>query len=510
MINSRMSGILLHITSLPSQLGIGDIGPWAKKFADFLERSGQRVWQILPLNPTRKKFGNSPYSGTSAFAGNPLLISLDLLVQNGLLQKSELTSASLFSLSRVNYPTVIRYREPLFAKAFLKFKKKGWDEHSFSQFCNQNAFWLDDYALFEALRNHFNGSSWNNWPPGIRDREINALEKAKNSLALDIEKHKFLQFIFYRQWTNLKSYCNKKNIQVIGDIPLYIHYDSADVWAHRDMFKLDREGNPVSVSGVPPDFFSAQGQLWGNPLYRWDIMKQERYSWWMRRMSHNLMLFDMIRLDHFRGFAGYWEVPASHKTAKNGKWVSGPGEHFFNALLRRFQCLPIIAEDLGYITPDVIKLKERFGFTGMRILQFGFSEEPLSSIHRPHSYRENCVGYTGTHDNNTLLGWLFENPSRSVRSREEIADERERAFAYVGCGRNEKKGVHWEFIRVLMMSHAALVVFPMQDILGLGEKSRMNQPGTVEDNWEWRLIPDHITPSTEDTLKKLTVLYERI
>jgi 4-alpha-glucanotransferase len=505
----RKSGILMHITSLPSPYGIGDLGPEAYKFADFLYDSGQRIWQILPLNPTKIEFGSSPYSSPSAFAGNTQLISPDVLLNEGLVSPRDIEDAPKFSVKRVEYPAVLAYKQALLAKSFSRFMQRKEKGSAFSEFCDRNRYWLHDYAVFEALKKRFREMRWNQWPEGLRDRKSTLLKAYEKELGHEIEEIIFFQYLFHRQWSSLKLYCDRKNIQIIGDLPLYVSYDSADVWSHPELFKLDSAKNPTVVSGVPPDYFSKTGQLWKNPIYRWDKLKGNRYSWWMRRIEHNLNLFDIVRIDHFRGFEGFWEVPSTHETAEKGSWVEGPGEDFFGALRERFRSLPFIAEDLGEITPEVLELRDNFGFPGMRVFQFAFGDDPSSDFHKPHNYTKNCVAFTGTHDNNTLVGWLFERHGFSGRSKKEIVMERKRALKYIGRNRARKKGIHWEFIRTVMMSAASFVIFPMQDILGLGREARMNRPGEPHGNWEWRLFSPKLTRALSEHLLDVTKLYGR-
>ena len=494
----RGSGILLHITSLSSNYGIGDLGSSAYRFVDFLSESNQSFWQILPLNPTNPTFGNSPYSSPSAFAGNPLLISPDSLVVDGLLSSSDIEDSHLFSNERVNYKAVANYKEMLFQKAFNSFKKKGSSDE-FEEFCVKNSYWLEDYALFTVLKAHYNGVVWSEWPRGIANRDQRKLQELKNNLRDRVGFEKFIQYIFYKQWFALKSYSNSKRINIIGDVPIYVNHDSADAWSNPEIFKLDKKKWPKLVAGVPPDYFSKTGQRWGNPVYRWNIIRKNDYQWWIKRMDHNLKLFDMMRLDHFRGFVGYWEIPAEEKTAVNGKWRKAPAKDFFTTLVKRFKHLPIIAEDLGVITPDVLKIMKDFGFPGMKLLLFAFGDDFSKSSHLPHNHTQNSVVYTGTHDNNTVQGWW-----RSEGSPE----SRKRFFKYIGKEVSEES-IHWEFIRLAMMSVAKICIIPIQDVLGLNEEAKMNRPAKTEGNWQWRLKPDQVTPSLMGKLKEITETYGR-
>lgn len=497
--NKRRSGVLLPIISLPSPYGIGDFGPEAYKFADFLTETKQSFWQILPLTPTDPILGNSPYNSFSAFAGNKLLISPDLIIQEDILNKKDLEPIPSFPKNKIDYPEVIRYKEKIFDKAYEHFKTEEKNLQEYEKFCQENSNWLEDYTLFITAKIHFKGKAWNEWPPEIRDRQPKALKELKEKLIEKIEKEKFLQYLFFKQWFMLKNYCNKKQIQIIGDIPIYVHYDSVDVWKNTTIFKLDKEKKPLFVAGVPPDYFSRTGQLWGNPVYQWDILRENNYTWWIQRIEHTLKLYDWVRIDHFRGFAKYWEVSAGEKTAINGKWVPGPGEDFFTTLIKHFPNLPIIAEDLGVITEDVRELMRRFNLPGMRVLLFAFSEDLPINPYAPHNHIKNCIVYTGTHDNNTVRGW-FEN--------EATPEDRNRVLSYIGR-KVSSKTIHWEFIRLAMMSVANTIIIPMQDILGLGEEARMNKPATAKGNYEWRLSQRQLTKPIKEKLTKMTEIYGR-
>lgn len=499
MITSRGNGILLHITSLPSAFGVGDLGPSAYRFADFLAESKQTYWQVLPLNPTDPVSGaNSPYSSYSAFAGSVLLISPEFLQRDGYLTRSEIENSPPLPSNRVDYISTIEHKRVLFNLAFERSKQKA-NTHDYNKFCEDNAPWLDDFALFVALKNHFAGQVWSDWPLELRDRHPESLHRLKSQLDEKIESEKFLQFIFFEQWKALKTYCNQKRIQIIGDIPIYVSYDSADVWTNPELFKLNQEKKPIVVAGVPPDYFSATGQLWGNPIYNWDAAQSKGYSWWIQRIGHNLHLFDVVRIDHFRGFAGYWEVPAGETTAINGRWVEAPVIDFFSTLFKRFPDLPIIAEDLGVITPDVRQVMHQFKFPGMRVLLFAFDESLPKNPYAPHNHIRNCIVYTGTHDNNTARGW-FE--------KEADQESRNRYFRYIGRTVSPDK-VSVEFVRLAMASVAGIAILPMQDILGLGEEARMNKPSTIQNNWEWRFLPEENTPDVRQRLLEFTELYGR-
>jgi 4-alpha-glucanotransferase len=495
--NRRASGILLHITSLPSSHGVGDLGPGAYRFADFLVEAKQSLWQILPLNPVDPANGNSPYQSPSAFAGNPFLISPELMVRDGWLMEADLEGLPEFEKGRVDYSAVIEYKQRLFNVAYERFKGNG-KQHEYERFCSNNAYWLDDYALFKALKGYF-GKAWVEWPHDIRDRKPKALQPLEKELHHKIQAEKFLQYVFYQQWLAVKDYCNQRGIQIFGDIPIYVIHDSVDVWANPELFDLDDRGNPSAVAGVPPDYFSETGQLWGNPLYRWDRLRETGYTWWISRMAHNAKYLDLVRVDHFRGFVGYWEVPAGEANAVNGRWVEAPAEDFFNTLLKRFPKLPIIAEDLGVITPDVREIMHRFDLPGMKVLLFAFGDDLATNPYIPHNVPRNCVIYTGTHDNNTVKGW-FE--------REAAPETKERLVRYLGREVSVER-IHWELIRLAMMSVANMAIFPMQDILGLGEEARMNLPATTQGNWQWQLVPEQLTPTLTTKLREITEAYGR-
>ena len=494
----RGSGILLHITSLPSAYGIGDLGPEAYRFADFLAETKQSIWQILPLNPTDLAHGNSPYQSVSAFAGNPLLISPELMVRDGFLAQSDVENVPGYQIRPIDYRAVIASKERIFRVAYERLQQEG-KRHEYERFCAENSSWLDDFALFMALKGHFTQKGWTEWPQEVQERQRDALGSLRRELHDTIEKTKFLQYVFFKQWRSLKDYCNQRGIQIFGDIPIYVIHESADVWANPELFTLDDERKPTVVAGVPPDYFSETGQLWGNPIYRWDVLRERGYGWWIQRVGHNLKLFDLIRIDHFRGLIGYWEVPAGETNAVNGKWVEAPAEDFFNALLRRFPQLPIIAEDLGVITPEVREIMHRFELPGMKVLLFAFGEDLPTNPYIPHNLPRNCVLYTGTHDNNTVRGW-FE--------REATPEIKKRLFHYLGREVPADR-IHLELIRLAMMSVANMVIVPMQDILGLREEARMNRPATSQGNWQWQLLPEQLQPSVAERLLEMTELYGR-
>ena len=493
----RRSGILLHPTSLPSKGGIGDLGPMATAFVDFLHDAGQGLWQILPLNPVG--LGNSPYSAISAFAGNTLLISLERLAQHGWIGADELKKLPAKN-GNVEFGEVLAKKVPLLRQAARNFLKKPPDafgEHErFRRFCSESAWWLEDYVLFECLREEFGGKSWNQWPRELASREPKALEKARTDHAEHLQTARVLQFAFFEQWKALREYCKQKNVRIVGDVAIFVNFDSADVWTNPDIFSLDANFEPTIVSGVPPDAFSKTGQRWGNPLYRWDVIKSRGYSWWVSRMKWALGECDYIRLDHFRGFQQYWEIPGSEPTAINGKWVDGPKDDLFMALRSALGDLPFIAEDLGLITPDVVQLRERLGMPGMKVLQFGFSD-PGAHMYLPHRYEKNCVAYTGTHDNDTTIGWF----------KTLAEEERWKVLSYLGEARD---GIHWSLIRAAMNSPANFAIVPMQDILGLNSDARMNTPSHTEGNWGWRFEPEVLGRSLAQKLRSITEMCDRL
>jgi 4-alpha-glucanotransferase len=499
-LKSRKNGILLHVTSLPSEFGIGDLGSGAYTFADFLSDSGQTLWQVLPFNPTSPACGNSPYCSFSAFAGNPLLVAPDLLVKDGYISSNDLSLAPSFDSNKVDYEKAAAFKSRIMGIAYEKFRKMPDAGPQYENFVNANSLWLDDYALFMSIKDHFSGAPWYEWPLEIRNRTQPALNEWTKRLADGINREKFNQFLFFRQWSALKSYCDQKKIQVIGDIPIYVSYDSSDVWASSEYFKLDGDKKPLFVAGVPPDYFSSTGQLWGNPVYSWDRLKETSYDWWIRRMAHNLEYFDMVRLDHFRGFVAYWEVPAAEKTAINGKWVQAPAGEFFQTLLNHFPSIPIIAEDLGVITPEVREIMNEYEFPGMKILLFAFGGSPSTNPYVPHNHVENCIVYTGTHDNNTVKGW-FEHDATE--------EEKENLDAYFG-GEFDENTVTGQLVRTAMMSVASTTIIPIQDFLELGAEARMNTPSVAFGNWEWRVAAAQLTPDLSRKISTLTKVYGRI
>lgn len=490
----RSSGILLHPTSLPSLGGIGDFGPECYAFLDFLSQARQGLWQILPLSPPG--LSNSPYSAISAFAGNPLLVSLERLAERGWIGKEHVQNLPRGG-SRVDFEAVKAVKLPLVRQAAQNFlESHDGDRRRFEDFKRENAWWLEDFVLFEVIRETRGGASWSTWPKALARRESQALEKFGLEYQRQLEVERVVQFAFFEQWRALRRYCARHGIKIIGDVAIFVNYDSADVWRYPELFYLDEDLQPAVVSGVPPDAFSATGQHWGNPLYRWDAAKATNYEWWVRRMSWALRTCDIVRLDHFRGFESYWEIPASETTAVKGRWVKGPGEDLFKVLHARLGNLPFIAEDLGMITTEVNQLRDRLGIPGMKVLQFGF-DNPGAHIYLPHEFVPNCVVYTGTHDNDTMVGWW-----KSVATEE----AKRFAIAYLG---EAKDGIHWAFTRMALASIANLAVVPLQDVLGLDSDARMNIPSHPEGNWGWRVQPQVLTRELVEKLAELTVVCDR-
>ncbi|HBY97591.1 MAG: 4-alpha-glucanotransferase [Ardenticatenaceae bacterium] len=491
----RATGILLHPTSFPGGFGIGDLGDAAFRFVDFLATSGLKLWQIMPLGPTG--YGDSPYASFSAFAGNPLLISPERLAVEGWLVPADLAMASAFPEQRVDFGPVIEWKRPLLRRAYERFDACATeaDLAELQSFVAANREWLDDYVLFMALKEAHGGGVWSTWEPEIAHHEAAAVQQWTQALQDQVRAHTFLQWQFARQWSRLKAYANEREIQIIGDIPIFVAYDSADVWAHPHLFHLDERGSPTVVAGVPPDYFSETGQLWGNPLYRWDRMRANGYHWWVERFRHTLTQVDIVRIDHFRGFEAYWEVAATERTAVNGRWVKGPGADLFAAVEAGLGALPIVAEDLGYITPEVEALRDALGFPGMRILQFAFSAD-ATDPYLPHNYPHNTVVFTGSHDNDTTLGWY------------EKATEHERDYVrrYLNTDGSE---IAWLMVRLAFSSVANQAIVPLQDILSLGSEARMNMPGQASGNWGWRYREEVLTPELSRRVHELVRIFGR-
>jgi len=498
----RESGILLHPTSLPGPYGIGEIGPQARAFIRLLKGMEQHLWQVLPLGPTG--YGDSPYQSLSTFAGNPMLISFDQLVKDKLLSPQRLKRFPRLPAERVDYGRAINARTPVLQTVCRTFRQRATQRRlkAWRAFCEREAAWLDDYALFIALKQANGGKPWTTWPPELANRDPKALKRARTRHATAIRHVSILQHLFHEQWVLLREYARECDVRIIGDIPIFVAHDSADVWANPELFFLDGRGHSIVVAGVPPDYFSATGQLWGNPLYRWNVHRNTGYAWWVARMRKKFAMVDYLRIDHFRGFEKYWEVPAYEQTAMNGRWVDGPGADLFHELIKQLGPLPIIAEDLGIITPEVEALRDQFGFPGMRVLQFAFGTDPKAEDYRPENYPPSCVVYTGTHDNDTTVGWFWSDEGRdSTRTQAEIDAERQRVMAYLGTDGSE---IHWDMIQLAMKSKANTAIFPIQDLLGLGSEARLNVPGRESGNWQWRLPEGLPVKATQKRLVEIT------
>jgi 4-alpha-glucanotransferase len=492
---SRSSGILMHPTSMPGKFGIGDFGSEALDWIDFIADAGFAYWQILPLGPTG--YGDSPYQCFSAFAGNPYLISPEWLLEWELIDQSHINQNPAGKAEYVDYAEVIPYKVSLLDNAYRTFKQSGSEQiaDGYGSFKERNLHWLDEYAFFLAIKRSRNGVSWTEWEDKIRKRSPEELAKLRKELSEDIEREKFIQYIFMLQWKQVRDHAHSRGIRIIGDLPIFVAHDSADVWANQDLFYIGEDGSPSFVAGVPPDYFSPTGQLWGNPLYRWDIHKDQDYAWWLSRMKAVLELVDLVRLDHFRGFAAYWQVPGESKTAENGEWIPAPGRDFLSHLNNALGGLPIIAEDLGVITEDVVQLRDDFQLPGMKILQFGFEGGP-SDPFLPHNYPENCVVYTGTHDNDTALGWYrrVDRNSRHFFGR------------YLNCDSHD---ISWNMIRAIWSSVARLSIAPLQDFLMLGNEARMNYPGKPSGNWKWRVQSEMLTDGLQEKIVEINEIYAR-
>jgi len=495
LIHMRKAGILLPISSLPSPYGIGTLGQAARAFVDLLAAAGQSCWQILPIGPT--SYGDSPYQSFSSFAGNPYFIDLDELAEEGLLEPEEFRGLDWGDdPARVDYPKLYQARFQVLERACARLFER--QDSGFDRFCREQQDHLEDYALFMALKGRFGGAPWQEWPEALRLRRPDALEEARRELAGQTAFWKGVQYLFFRQWNALKAYANGKGIAIIGDLPIYVSGDSSDVWAAPDQFQLDSQGLPTRVAGCPPDGFTEDGQLWGNPLFRWDRMKEDGYRWWLRRIAFQFQIYDVLRLDHFRGFEAYYSIPYGDKTARNGQWCPGPGMDFFRAVKKALGRRDIIAEDLGFLTEGVYKLLEQTGFPGMKVLQFAFDSRDTGSSYLPHCYSPHCVVYTGTHDNDTILGWMEHAPKKDV------------AFAKEYLRLNKREGYHWGMMRSAWASPADLAIVQMQDLLGLGSQARMNTPSTLGGNWMWRALPDSFSPKLARRLHREMKVYQRL
>lgn len=490
----RSSGVLMHLSSLPSPYGIGTMGKQAKQFVDFLEKAGQTYWQMLPICPT--SYGDSPYQSPSGFAGNPYFIDLDILCTKKLLKKSECKSYQWNEKDdTVDYALLYKNRYDLLRKAKVRFFENVPQEYG--QFCEKEADWLDDFALFMALKEAHNGAQWSEWERPLKFREAEAIAKAKDTYADEIDFWKMLQYLFFEQWCELKNYANERGIRIIGDVPIYVAGDSVDVWTNPSQFYLDENLEPIDVAGCPPDAFSADGQLWGNPLFRWDVMREDGYSWWTMRLRKMSTLYDVIRIDHFRGFDSYYAIPGKDTTARNGVWRNGPGMELFRAVEEKLGKPDIIVEDFGFLTPSVLQLVADSGYPGMKVVQFAFDSRD-DSDYMPHNYDKHCVVYTGTHDNDTILGWMKQAPKNSVKKAKE----------YLRMTKEE--GYNWGMMCGAWMSSANLAVVTMQDLIGLGSSARMNVPSTLGGNWTWRALPGQINAPLANKLHHKTELYGRL
>lgn len=492
---TRSSGILLHPTSLPGPYGIGELGSAAYRWVDWLSATGSTLWQILPVGPTG--YGDSPYQCFSAFAGNPYLISVELLLEDGLLTQDDLADMPKFTPDAVDFGAIYNWKLPLLDRAFVRYQAGEGANYAeaMAQFRQENAHWLEDFALFMALKEAHGGASWIEWPAKLRQRDQATLTKARKAHATAVEKQIFRQFLFFKHWNDVRAYANEKGLQIIGDIPIFVAFDSADVWANPELFYMDKEGKPTVVAGVPPDYFSATGQLWGNPLYRWDYHHETGYAWWLSRLRQVLKQVDIIRLDHFRGFYDYWEIPAGEETAINGKWMDGPRGKFFDAVKAEFGELPILAEDLGYLSPGVLELRDEYDLPGMKVMVFAFYDDPENEF-LPHNHTTNCTVYTGTHDNDTVVGWYNR-----------VTDE-ERDFARRFLAR-DGHDIAWDLIRAAWGSPAVFALTTMQDMLSLGNEARMNYPGQPSGNWAWRMKADDLSEGLQARLDETNFLYAR-
>ncbi len=503
----RRGGILLHPTSLPGGDGIGDLGIEAYRFVDFLVEAGQSLWQVLPLGPTG--YGDSPYQCFSAFAGNPLLISLETLQLAGLLAPGDTPKGVRFPTRRVDYGPVIRFKNELLWKAYENFRTDAShsDRSELKKFVEASRLWLEPYTLFRSIKDHHEGKAWTDWDVHVRQREDRAIHFWLENHAREIEAHEFFQYLFFKQWLRLARYANERGIDIIGDVPIFVAHDSADVWSHPELFDLDPHGQPKKVAGVPPDYFSATGQLWGNPVYRWDVIARTGYEWWINRIKSALQLFDIVRLDHFRGFESYWAVPAGDTTAVRGSWEPGPRERLFEAIKNKLGDVPIVVEDLGLITKEVAQLRDSLGFPGMRILQFAFATDSGGENLRPYYFPRNTIVYTGTHDNDTTVGWFHNaGAGNTTRSVSRVDEERRLVLTYLDTDGSE---INWDFIRLAFSSVADTAIVPLQDVLGLGSEARMNTPAREAGNWAWRFAKGDLTRKLRTRLRELTNVFGR-
>jgi 4-alpha-glucanotransferase len=518
----RAAGLLLHPTSLPGLHGIGDIGAGAHRFVDFLSAAGCRLWQMLPLGPP--VCADSPYAACSTRAGNPLLVSLEALAAEGWADPGQLPPVPDFPEGRVDFDLVESWKIPALRTVYERFERRNEDEPQtwFEEFCAAHAAWLEDYALFIALKAESGGESWTQWEGGLATRDQKALENARARLADEVRFRKFVQFLFDRQWEGLRNHCRERGVRLVGDVPIFVALDSVDVWAHQELFHLEADGTPTVVAGVPPDYFSPTGQFWGNPLYDWKKHKAQGYAWWMDRLEAVLRRVDVVRVDHFRGFEAFWQIPAEAETAREGEWVKGPGADFLEAVEEHFGELPFIAEDLGTITPEVHALRERFNLPGMRVLQFAFGDEdPREAGYLPHNHTPDSVIYTGTHDNDTTVGWFRGTDTEADRrTAEQRQNERRRFLEYAAPGVDPgdplaAEAIHWRMIALALLSVGAWAIAPVQDVLGLGGEARMNRPGLLRaDNWSWRLTPEQFETlcgeAIRDRLRTLVWRYGRL
>jgi 4-alpha-glucanotransferase len=500
-LNERSSGVLLHPTSLPGAHGSGDLGGEARAFVDFLAGAGQRWWQMLPVGPAG--FGESPYAAQSAFAGSPWLVSPDELVRDGLLADA----GAPLPGGPIDYDAMASRRSRLLERAFQAWSEGAADRRTYDEFCSENASWLDDFALFRAIKDARGGVQWTHWEAPLKRRDPRALEIARGEHARRIEREKFTQYLFDRQWRALRAYASERGVALIGDVPIFVAHDSADVWQHPELFFLDDDGEPTVVAGCPPDYFSRTGQRWGNPLYRWKRLAKTGYAWWISRLRGVLSRFDALRIDHFIGFQRYWRIPASCPTAVEGKWMKGPSTRFFRTVERALGTLPLIAEDLGAVTPAVFALRDRFQLPGIKILQFAFGDDPSAPSFTPYNFPRRAVVYTGTHDNDTTVGWFRdEGGGHSTRSFAQTQAERDATLRYLGTSGEE---IHWDMIRLALASVANVAIAPLQDVLGLGTEARMNRPGTGSGNWAWRFDAGALRDEHRDRLSALARTYGR-